>query len=178
MSIKDKYLELRKKVDSGIKELNQFEYFNNINAFKLHYINYYKGTNGGVSVQYKSDVYRNKLPMNLKEVSDVMSYILNYMEKASGINKVSYEGIKLSDFITNSYEEFGFEVVPSKKDRINAVHLFIVDGDKKAFKKSSYNPDYFDWYNPFVKTEDIEEIFKKYGSDFSLKKEHRLELKK
>ena len=77
-----------------------------------------------------------------------------------------------------SYEEFGFEVVPSKKDRINAVHLFIVDGDKKAFKKSSYNPDYFDWYNPFVKTEDIEEIFKKYGSDFSLKKEHRLELKK
>ena len=177
MSIIEKYLELRNKVVNDKKDFNQLDNVNESNVYRLHYISYYKGTNGKIYTQYMSDAFRSKLPMDNKEVSEVVSYILNYMEKASGVSKYSYSGAKLCDFIINSYDEFNFELVPHK-DIKEVKDLFIVDGDKKAFKKSYFYSRYFDWYNQYVRLEDIEKIFDKYGINFDLEEEHKLDLKK
>ncbi len=161
MKIINKYKQLRQSIKEDLVTLdNHTVPYSNI--YRLHYIDYDKNSKGYVSTQFISVPFRSKYEMNQGEILTVISYIFNYVISMAKVNANSFSATKLASNALKMYPQFGF-IPDEEKDENNMIELYVVNGNRKIFKKSKYYDNFFWWYNPSVTYNQVEQIYNKYG---------------
>lgn len=164
MKLKDEYKKLRKSIIDyqNSKEVLDEHRVDDTGVYRLHYVEYGKKSNGVISTQYVGSIFKMGIPMERRDVLDVVSFLFNNAHKVYGVDKKSYSGTHLVDFMIENSKNFKFR--PANVDeRENVLDLYVVGGSNKIFKESRYYNTYFNWYNPSVTYDDVVQIYRKYG---------------
>ena len=166
MSIKEKYKELKRQVVEDEKELTELENHDvkTSGIYRLHFVEYPKRSNY-YSTQYIGSPFKSSIAMEERDILDVVSYILISMNMLFGIQENSYSMAHMGDFIIETNKNYKFDIVETDKPS-EVTDLYILGKGKNAFKKSRYYKNYFDWFNPNMTYEKLEEIYSKYGLKF------------
>jgi len=176
MKVLDKYKKLKNEIIEYKERKVELENHDipDSNVYRIHYIRFHNGSKV-LSTQYISYPFKMKSPMTQEEVLDIISFLYDQVYLITGTNPNSFAGARLLDLNILNYDKFNFTRVDDV-DTNKVIDLYIIDRNKKTFKKSKYYDNYFDWYKPGVSYEKVEAIYKKYGIELYKKPEHVLEM--
>ena len=143
----------------------------NSNVYRLHYMGYFRVKRRKArpvdEIRVVDDAYDMFIPpkgMSHEEVFAILSYLSDYIERYAG--DISYhESVTLLDDALD-IKRLGFKRVSNSNLIDNYVDLYTVVGRLLLFKHSSNYYNFFHWYIPNVKYNQVQNIYRKYGMNF------------
>ena len=177
MKLIDKYKKLKSDIIAYQNANNPLDdhKMEDTGLYRVHYVEFDRKTNGSISTQYVGDTYKMSLPMSQKEILDVISFLFDHTHNVLGLDKKSYSATHIVDFIMETDDKYKFTRVKNA-NKEDIIDLYVVGGSNKLFKKSRYYNTYFDWHNPNITYEDVQEIYRKYGIEINPLADKKLSL--
>jgi len=135
-------------------------YDDNTRHIRLHYI------------VCTDNVHRKKATVKVQELTFQTYEIPQNMQLDEAIKTYSYVIDEISKIISEKPDtllttQIAYQTLPklgfkeaylSSKEKF--ADLYVVGGNKKLFHETKFYKDYFDWYQPQVKKEEIESLYK------------------
>ena len=152
-------------VDSNANIQGKFTYAGydeKTKLIKIHYVYISEADLGKKKrIQVKPiELAKHQIPENLSLADAVktVSYIINQVSKKTKSDKNSLLCAQLSSRCLSQYHFT--EVEESKRKKEKCLPLFVVDGNPKLLKNTSFYDNYVDWYVPNVTRDDVSASFK------------------
>lgn len=169
MNIKNELQNIKLKL-TQINQIRQEKVLNHpkntSDIFRFHYFEYYQLGETYKSrghIDCKFDLFRLPKGMSYHDAFKVLSFLKDYLELETTLEKDSYPLVLLLNDVLN-LEGLEFKKISSSKE-VNPIELFITVGITSLFF-TKYRSHYFKWYIPNVSLAEVTNIYKKIDLEF------------